>query len=57
MGSLLCCFAEIAAWFDNATADVPAEGYFFGFNSPGPNATEFFAPSFEGSPHLVDCQV
>jgi hypothetical protein len=34
------------AWFDDATLDVPAEGYFFGFNLPGPNPSGFDAPTF-----------
>jgi hypothetical protein len=36
---LPCCFAEFAGWFDDATVDVPAEHYFFGFNSLGPNCS------------------
>jgi len=31
--------SRVRAWFDDATVDVPAEDYFFGFNSPGPNCS------------------
>jgi hypothetical protein len=35
MGSF-CCFAEIAAWFDDATADVPAEDLLLRFQLARP---------------------